>query len=249
MISAVWGQTTVFTDDFSANQSTSWTTSGQIGSSGFYVDRSGADWGARRNTSTAQLELTNDASGTTNVDGWVFANVATSGFASPYSTTLSSNTGLVTWMFNIRQIRTNPAGYASGAYGAAFILGTTNQTANNTGTGYAIVYGQSDSTDPIRLARFSGGVSTGLSNIITSNTTGLTDFGDHYISVKVTYNPTNNQWELFLRNDGSSAFADPASGTLTSQGTATDNTYTSTSLGYMGAYWQGSTAASQTAFF
>lgn len=249
MISMAWGQTPVFSDDFSNYQSASWTTSGQIGSSSFYVSRSGDDWGARRNTSPAQLELTNDVGANTNSAGWVFANVATSGFTSPYNTTLSSNTGLVTWSFNIRQIRSDPAGYAAGSYGAAFILATTSQSVNNTGTGYAIVYGQSGGTDPIRLAKYSGGLLTGLTNIITSNTTGLTDFGAEYISVKVTYNPSNDQWELFLRNDGSSAFADPLSGTLVSQGTATDNTYTSISLAYIGAYWQGSYGGAQTAFF
>jgi hypothetical protein len=244
-----WGQTTVFSDDFSTDQSASWTTSGQIGSSAFSVSRSGNDWGARRNSSPAQLELTNDASATANVNGWVFTNTLTSGFSSPYNTTLSSNSGLVTWYFNIRQIRTDPAGFGAGSYGAAFIIATNNTAANNTGTGYAIVYGQSGTTDPIRLARFSGGLSTGLTNIITSNTSGLTDFGAEYISCKVTYNPSNNQWELFLRNDGASEFADPMGGTLTSQGTATDNTYTSTVLDYMGGYWQGSTGANQTAFF
>ena len=244
-----WGQTTVFSDDFSTEQSASWTTTGQIGASAISVSRSGADWGARRNTSPAQLELANDVGATTNVAGWVFAYASTAGFSSPYSTTLSSNSSTVTWYFNIRQIRTDPAGYGSGAYSAAFILATTSTTANNTGTGYAIVYGQSGSTDPIRLAKFSGGLSTGLTNIITSNTAGLADFGAEYISCKVTYNPSNNQWELFLRNDGASAFVDPTTGTLTTQGTAVDNTYTSTSLDYMGAYWQGSTGASQNAFF
>jgi len=244
-----WGQTTVFTDDFSTNTDVTYTTSGAIGSSAWSVNRSGDDWGARRNTSPAQLELTNDVGATANVNGWIFTNTAMSSFSSPFSTTLSSNPGLVTWYFNIRQIRTDPAGYASGSYGAAFILATTSQTANNTGTGYAIVYGQSGSTDPVRLARFSGGLSTGLTNIITSNTTGLTDFGAEYLSVKITYNPSTDEWELFLRNDGASAFTDPTSGTLTSQGTAIDNTYTGTSLSYMGGYWQGSTGATQTAFF
>jgi len=248
-IGDLYAQTTVFSDNFSTNTSTTWTTSGQIGSSSFFVNRSGDDWGARRNSSPQQLELTNDASATANVNGWVFANVATTGFSSPYNTTLSSNTGMVSWYFNIRQIRPDPAGFSSGSYGVAFILATSSQTANNTGTGYAVVYGQTNEIDPVRLVKYSGGLSTGLTNIITSNTTGLTDFGTEYLSCRVTYNPTNNQWELFLRNDGASAFADPISGTLTSQGTATDNTYTSTSLGFMGAYWQGSTAANQTAFF
>ncbi len=243
-----WGQTTVFSDDFSTDQSATWSTTGQIGSSAFSVSRSGADWGARRNTSPAQLELTNDASGTSNAAGWVFANTATAGFSAPYNTTLSSNPGLVTWYFNMRQIRSDPAGFATGSYGVALILGCSGTTPNNAGNGYAVVLGQSGSTDPIRLARFSGGLAS-TTNLITSNTNGLTDFGAEYVSCKVTYDPSNHQWELFLRNDGTSAFADPRSGTLVSQGTATDNTYTSDGLDYLGGYWQGSTAGSQTAFF
>ncbi|MBK8194569.1 MAG: hypothetical protein IPK76_15645, partial [Lewinellaceae bacterium] len=114
--------------------------------------------------------------------------------------------------------------------------------------GYAVVLGQSGATDPVRLARYKRR-SGALSNIITSNTTGLTDFGTDYLSIKVTYTPTTNTWELFVRNDGATAFADPASGSLTSQGTAVDATHTGSVLALMGAWWQGSTAAAQTAFF
>lgn len=244
----VFAQTTVFSDDFSTNQSTTWTTSGQIGSSAFSLSSSGVDWGARRNISPAQLELTNDASGTANVAGWVFAYTATSGFASPYNATLASNTGLVTWYINLRQIRADPAGFGSGNYGVAFILAGSSTTTNNSGTGYALALGQSLTTDPLRLVKYSAGISTST-NVITSNTTGLTDFGINYLSVKITYNPSSDVWEMFLRDDGTSAFLDPMSGTLTSQGTAVDNTYTLTSLGYMGGYWQGSTGANQTAYF
>lgn len=243
-----WGQT-VFTDDFSTNTNATYTTSGAIGTSAWTVTRSGEDWGGRRNTTPAQLELTNDASATSNVAGWVFGSTSTSSFSSPYNTTLSSNTGLVTWTFNMRQPRTDPAGFASGSYGVAFVLGGTSTSINNTGTGYAVVLGQSGATDPVRLARYNNGLQGTVTNIITSNTTGLTDFGTEYLSIKVTYDPSNNQWELFMRNDGASAFADPTSGTLTSQGTATDNTYTGTSLTVLGGYWQGSTGANLAAFF
>jgi len=61
-----WGQTTVFTDDFSTNTSATYTTSGAINASAWSVTRSGADWGARRNTSPQQLEETNDVGGTAN---------------------------------------------------------------------------------------------------------------------------------------------------------------------------------------
>ena len=244
-----WGQTTVFVDDFSTEQNAAWTTSGAIGSSSWSVTRSGADWGARRNTSPEQLELTNDVGATANVNGWVFANVSTSGFTAPYNTTLNSNTGIVTWTFNMRQIRTDPAGFASGSYGVAFILAGSSQTANNTGSGYAVVLGQSGSTDPLRLAKYNNGLAGTVTNILTSNTSGLTDFGAEYLSIKVTYNPSTDTWELFLRNDGSSAFADPSAGSLTSQGTAVDDAYTDIALSYMGGWWQGSTGANQTAFF
>ncbi|NLW18288.1 MAG: ribonuclease [Candidatus Cloacimonetes bacterium] len=250
----VWGiifaQTTVFNDDFSNYQSTSWTASGQIGSSGWYVNRSGADWGARRNTSPAQLELTNDVGSSGNSNGWIFAYYSTANFGSPYNQVLAGNSGLITWTFNIKQIRTDPSGFDNNNYGAAFILGATDQSVKSSGSGYAVVYGQSGATDPVRLAKFSGGISNGsLVNLITSNTSGLTDFGTEYLSVKVTYDPNLNKWELFLRNDGASAFADPLSGNLVSQGTAIDSAHTSSSLNYLGAYWQGATANQQTSFF
>lgn len=240
-----WGQTTVFSDDFSTDQSATWTTSGQIGSSAFYVNRSGADWGARRNTSPAQLELTNDVGETANAAGWAFANVATSGFSSPYNTTLSSNPGLVTWYFNIRVNRANLAGFGSGSYGLAFILGSTSASPFNSGSGYALVLGNSSTLDPFRIAKFDNGLSGTLTNVIAA----ATNIGTDYYSIKITYNPTNNTWELFVRSDGTAAFADPMTGSLTSQGTGVDNTYTSTVLGYMGGYWAGSTTANQFAFF
>lgn len=248
-VNVVMGQTTVFTDDFSANQSATYTTSGAIGASAWSITRSGVDWGGRRNTTPARLEITNDVSGTANVNGWVLASTSTSAFSSPYNTTLSSNTGLVTWTFNMRQIRTDPAGFGSGAYGVAFIIAGTSTTNNNTGSGYAVVLGQSGSTDAIRLVRYASGIQGTMTNILTSNTTGLTDFGANYVSVRVTYTPSTNTWELFLRDDGASAFVDPTTGSLTSQGTATDNTHTGTSLTIMGGWWQGSTGATQDAFF
>ena len=247
-LASAFAQTTVFADDFSGDQSAAWTTSGQIGASAFSVNRSGDDWGARRNTDPAQLELTNDASATANVAGWAFAYTSTSGFSQPYNSTLDNIDGLVTWYVNLRQIRPDPAGFGSGNYGLAFILAGSSTTAYNSGSGYALALGQSGSTDPLRLVKYSAGISS-LTNLITSNTSALTDFGNEYLSVKVTYDPSTNTWEMFLRNDGTSAFSDPLSGTLVSLGTGVDNPYTSDTLAYLGAYWQGSTSASQTAFF
>jgi hypothetical protein len=240
---------TVFSDDFSTNTNSSWTTSGVINSSAWSVARSGDDWGARRNTAPAQLELTNDASGIGNVLGWVFAYTNTGSYAAPYNQVLNLNEGLVTWTFNMRQIRSDPSGFSENYYGVAFILGSTSTLTATGGTGYAVVLGQSGAVDPVRLAKFTNGLQGTLTNLITSNTTGLTDFGAEYLSIKVTYDPTNNQWQLFLRNDGATSFSDPATGTLISQGIVTNNSYTSISLPYSGGYWQGSNSASQTSFF
>jgi len=242
-----WGQTTVFSDDFSTNQSDTWTTSGQIGGSSWYVSRSGDDWGARRNTSGI-LELTNNADTIANVNGWVFVYVNTSDFSSLYSKTLSSNPDLVTWYFNLRTNKDNLAGFGSGNYGLAFILAGSSTTANNSGTGYAIALGQSGEIDPIRLVKYNGGLSN-LTNIIISNTAGLSDFGTEYLSIKVSYDPATDRWELFLRNDGTTSFALPDTGILIAQGSAVDGTYTSVVLDYMGGYWQGATVTDQKAFF
>lgn len=248
-----WGQTTtVYSDNFSSNTNALYTTTGQIGTSDWYVTRNTDDWGARRNTSPEQLELTNDASATANANGWVYAAVPLTSISSPFDATLGSNSHLITWSFNMRQIRTDPSGFSSSSYGAAFVLGSTSSTIGTAGNGYAVVLGGTGAVDPVRLVKFTGGIQTlGTANtsIISSVTSGLTDFGAEYLSVKVTYNPTNNQWELFVRNDGATIFTDPATGTLVSQGTAVDNTHTSTAFTTLGAYWNGSTGATQTAFF
>ncbi len=239
-------QSTVFTDNFSANTSATFTTSGAIGTAAWSVARSGNDWGARRNSNV--LELSNDVSATNNSNGWVFASVP-SGNLSCYAFVLNNNSGPLTWNFNMRQSQADPGGFGSSTFGAAFVLAGTDANVVSSGSGYAVVLGQTGTTDPIRLVHYNNGLRGTLTNIITSNTTGLTDFGAQYLSVRVVYNPSTDNWQLLLRNDGNSAFADPITGTLTTQGAATNSTYTSSSITAMGAYWQGGTTASQTAVF
>ncbi|MFN3395144.1 MAG: hypothetical protein ACK424_11355, partial [Candidatus Thermochlorobacter sp.] len=248
-----FAQTTVFQDDFNTSQGSAFTTSGSIGTSPWSVARPSDDWGARIDGGI--LELTNDASSTGNSSGWVFAHVSTSSFSSPYNTILANNSGVVTWTFNMRQIRSNPAGFGSGSYGVALILGCTD-AANvaTSGQGYAVVLGNSGSPDPVRLVKFTSGIqSLGISpspvNILIEAASVLNNPTNNYMSIRVTYNPTTHQWELFGRDDGASSFTDANTGTLTSLGTNTNSDYTGISLPYMGAYWQGATAANRTAFF
>ncbi len=239
------GQPQLFSDDFSTNNNVNYVTSGVLGSSSWTAYRSAVDWGVRINTIPAQLEISNDISASANQIGWAYANASFS--ASCFSNTLSSNLGQVIWTFNMRQSDLNPEGFSSGDNGLAFILAGSNVNVNNTGNGYAVVLGQSGTTDAIRLVSYTNGLSGTLNNLIISNTAGVTDISSEYISVKVVYTPATNLWELFLRNDGAS-FVNPNTGLLTSQGTVVNNTYTSVSLGQTGAYYQGGTIA-QNAFF
>lgn len=243
-----FGQTVVFSDNFNASQGSTFTTSGAIGTTSWNVARSGADWGARIDNNI--LELTNDASAAANANGWVFANRSLTS-TGDFNTTLSDSAGLVTWTFNMRQIRTNPAGFTTNSYGVAFIVGATSSSVATAGDGYAIVLGNTGTPDPIRFVSFTGGIQTlgtSTGGLITAGSP-LNDPTDNYMSLQLTYNPSNHEWSLFGRNDGASAFADPNSGTLTALGTVTDSTHTNVALTFTGAYWQGSTAASQTAFF
>jgi hypothetical protein len=248
VIKTLFGQV-VFTNNFNTSTGATYsTTPGGIGTSTVWnFNRSGVDFGTRIDGGI--LDCTNDGSATSNVTGWVFSHTSTSSFTSPFNTTLNANTSKITWTFNMRQIRTDPAGFVVGSYGVAFILAGSASTGATAGSGYAVALGQSGTTDPIRLIKYNNGVQGTITNIITSNTLGLTDFGAEYLSIKITYIPSTDTWELFVRNDGTTAFADPATGVLISQGTAVDNTFTSQVLGFMGGYWQGTTAATQTAFF
>ena len=120
--------TTVFNDDFTTSAGTSYSTAtGAIGTSANWsLTRSGADFGAR--ITSGFMSLTNDASSAGNANGWLLASTATASFATPYNTTLSSNPGMITWTFNMRQPQANPSGFASGNYGVAFILAGTSGT-------------------------------------------------------------------------------------------------------------------------
>lgn len=238
---------TVFNDNFTTSAGTTFTTTnGPIGTSPIWnLSRSGVDYGAGINSGL--LILGNDASSAGNLAGWGIGYTNTAGFLTPYNTTLNANPGDVTWTFNMRQPQANPGGFANGNYGVAFILAGTSGTTNSSGTGYAVTLGNSGKTDALRLVSYSSGLQTSTT-IVTSNTSGLTDFGNPYISVKVIYTPSTNTWKLYVRNDGT-AFLDPNSGSLTLQGTNTNSTHTGTVLPIMGGFWNANTKVNQSALF
>ncbi|MBL0342752.1 MAG: hypothetical protein IPP71_18790 [Bacteroidetes bacterium] len=115
-----------------------------------------------------------------------------------YNTVFNTNTGILTWSFNMRQSRTDPSGFDNSNYGVAFVLGCNS---NNflTGNGYAVVLGNSGTSDNLRLVRFVNGIdgNANMTNIIAP----AVDYGNDYLTVKVTYNPVGNNWSLYVGNN------------------------------------------------
>jgi hypothetical protein len=165
-----------------------------------------------------------------------------------YSPVLNSNSGQLTWSWNVRQSRTNPSGFDSNNYGVAFVLAasSSNLTATTT-TGYAVVVGNSSTPDPFRLVRFSGGLSANsrLTNVFTTST----DYGTAYLTLRVSYFPDDNSWTLEASTNTTS-FEDPSqASTFKAIGTGTDGTYTGTSLPYLGCLWNHATTGTEAALF
>lgn len=179
--------------------------------------------------------------GTTAGRDYILADVS-----AQYNTVFNSNTSSLTWMFNMRSTRTDPSGFDAGNYGIAFILGCSTNNALS-GSGYAVVHGNSGTSDNLRLVKFAGGL---ISNAgITSVIAPIIDYGTDYLTVKVTYNPIGNNWSLFVGTN-LAAFVDPTLATYTQLGaTTSDNTYTGTDLLYMGCLWNHNTGATDFGYF
>lgn len=197
------------------------------------------------NASGAQI-LSNQlrCGSTTQGREWVYRDVSAN-----YTTNgISTNGALMTWAFNMRQTRTDPSGFGTGNYGIAFCLGSTSSNAT-TGNGYAVVIGESGATDAIRLARFTGGMDAdaNFTTIISGS-----DFGDEYISVRVTYDPSTNDWSLYAESNAAAFPQSDPRNTATQIGATTSNsTYTAvgTNLNNLGCMWNHATSGTDFAYF
>lgn len=163
---------------------------------------------------------------------------------------LHSNTNLVTWNFNMKASRastnifSSSTGFLANKYFSGVVLCSTSGTVISNGTGsgsgYAVTLQKSVNNNvsgkiSVYLIKFSNGIgdvaaessvvtklieSPELSQIPTSITT------SNNLSIKVTYNPTIDVWELFYREDPilptPITFVDPSTGTFTLGGSFTD---------------------------
>ncbi len=239
-------QTTVYSNAFPGSGSTttvpggtpSVTFTNNTGGSSVFGDEGvqlgGSDGGGFVTFTNNQLATWVEGSlfGTNN--GFAQTTSLLSGYGSPFSATLSSNPGVVTWTVNIRTSNA-ASGFGTANDNAAVVLTATNANVRTAGNGYAITYDPSSTgSRGLQLVRYTGGLTGTVTTIITSSV--LLGGATRYASVKVTYDPATNTWSLFVRDDGTTAFTDPATGTLTAAGTAVNATYTGTAMTRFGFY-------------
>ncbi len=170
-------------------------------------------------------------------------------FSSQYKPTLSSNTGVVTWSFNIRENQGTMNGLLNTQRYIGVVLAASEaDLLSATCQGYMISQGAT-TTSGLQLVKFSAGLGNAATptTIIAAPT--VTSSKD-WFSVKVTYEPSTNTWTLYQRTDALSAtvgWADPSVGTFTSVSTPTiDADYVGTTMSVFGFF--GNHPASNTAF-
>jgi len=203
--------------------------------------------GSRTRLENGQLVLTNcnDGASTGGDNGMeqVMFNVE-----NRYETVLNDGDAQAEWVFNMRQSRSDPSGFGTNSYAAAVILGSDQADVAAAGAdGYAVVIGNALTPDPVRLVRFTNGLSSNsnVTNVAVSSQNNATN----YYSVRVTFDKCTGLWSLYVRNDGVTAFADPNVGGLGTAVTGTDQTHTALDLKYFGAIWQHGTSCTETARF
>lgn len=247
-------QKTLFSSDFNVSQGSSYTTSGSIGTSGWTVARSGADFGARIHNGI--LELTNNATAASEANGWAFAYINTStSYQNPFNAILDQNKANIQWFFNLRQSHPNPSGFstASLSYGTAcaYVLACTSPNVNNTGTGYALYFGQTGDHDFMYLVRFTNGLQGTLTPIFEFANSGAPDFGDEYFSFKCAFETDLNKFDCKTALDGKTSFLNPTRSDFKNYGGNSGPAGTETSLlmPYSGVYFQARGNQTNTTFF
>ncbi len=184
-------------------------------------------------TANNMLEISNCSQGNTTSCGTTSYKQISFDMTGKYATQFNTSSQVMEWYVNLNHNRSTLSGFGSSNYGLAYVLGSSEQDfASGTTQGYALIAGESG-TDYLRLVSFNGQISN-WSNVINSNVEFLQN---KMLSVKVTYDPSTNNWSLWVRDDGSS-FADPTSITGAAISTVSNNSYTGLNLKYAGAFWK-----------
>ncbi len=212
-------QTTVFTETFSRSDvpapgtinGTGTPTSYTISGTGTGAGTTNASVAAASGNSYLVLDGTIAGNGSKSVAGAIPGG-------SGFSTTLSQNQ-TVTWGMNFKQNFANSSGgnggFGVGSYGLATVLAASS-TDLSTASGYAVILGSNGNSDRVDLVRFVNGLSNQTSVLPNVQSVRLSSLNSgnqqSYASAKVDYTAATNTWALSVRNDGTSAWADPLTG-------------------------------------
>ncbi len=202
--------------------------------------QSGADYALQILSGNTSATPTAQTAGATYVTG------SLSNYNSLFKSTLNTNVSPVTWTFNMKTNRTTAlSGFAASNYASAVVLAGTNAALHNSGNGYAVVLIKGTTTNTIRLVKYTNGLG-GTQTLLAAPSTDFLTSNTNWASVKVVYNPTNHQWRLFLRSDGTTANADFSSVTTQSGSTIADSAYSKTASNVFGFFFNHSATTSPT---
>jgi len=176
-----------------------------------------------------------------------------------FTSVFKNNTSIIEWSINFRSPNEVPQGLTNGGAGftgGAFVLGMESPTLRSCSyrtRGYAVIFGDaSGAGNRVKLVHFIGGTtdnncatnnqphytffnwnSTNTTNCIISDDQNLTT---SWYSVKIQYNPLNDEWRLFVRNDGGSPQDPQTLNDTHCKGVNVNSTYTTTNLPILGLY-------------
>ncbi|MEW5843570.1 MAG: T9SS type A sorting domain-containing protein [Bacteroidota bacterium] len=181
------------------------------------------------------------AGSTTSGREWCYVAMSS---VSNYPVTLNTSSGIVTWAINLRTTKNDLSGLGTGNYGVAFVLATENVDIT-TGRGYCVYIGGNGNPDAIRFARYSSGLASAPITLFSGGSL----IGNEYLSIKVTYDPTGNNWSLYMESDVNAYPQSDPRNTVTQIGSTTSNsTYTGVTLNYLGVLWNHGTASESCEF-
>ena len=211
-------------------------------------------------------ECLNLLQGGTAESGTIQITAPINAYSAPFNPVLNQNTQEIEWSFNVRTNRGNATGSGlsgfsldgSGTnYGIIAVLAASSTNLMEGNTGYAVTFHQlnSSSSNIVTLRRFADGAYSCSSGCPTNGSTMTTIIGTstpnysqtplanrwNFVSVKVTYNPSNDEWNLYVKDDGDGTTLWSGASTLNSTnlvGTTIDNTYTSDTMTTFGFYFK-----------
>lgn len=174
------------------------------------------------------------------VDSIYSLSMESTGFLAPWNNVLKDNPGKVTWTLNMQSSRPNLTGFISSTTGAiqdgiGVALISNGSTVGAT-QGYGLFWGGTGTggLDPLALLSFNGLAST---QILTASIAPFSNVGTNYLSIRVEYDPADDSWTLFARDDGPTGFSDPAITTgYVNLGSVFDADHTSLTMSHVGMF-------------